>query len=74
MFYTKKQRKKQQKNIIIFVKKIHSKVKNGKSNRDTSNRSKTFFFFGENHRGRCNCNIYIPRIPLWYFLLLVGTY
>ena len=42
---------------------------NGKSNRGTVivvNRSNR----GKNHRGRCICNIYIPRIPLLYFLLM----
>ena len=35
---------------------IHSKINNGKSNR-----SETGFFVVENHRGRCNCNIYITN-------------
>ena len=58
-------------NIILRLLLWYFYYGNGKSNRGTLVVVKKGFFIGENHRGRCICNIYIyiPRIPLWYFLL-----
>ena len=44
--------------IYNNCKNIHSKINNGKSNRNTVIVVETGFFVGENHRGRCNCNTY----------------